>query len=424
MNIAALDKKNIWHPYTQHGLNPDCIPVVKAKGAYIYDEKGNKYIDSFSSWWTCIHGHSHPYIAKKVAKQLNNLEHVIFAGFTHQPAVELADRLLKKLPANQKKIFFSDNGSTAVEVALKMCFQYWYNSQKPRTKVIAFKNSYHGDTFGAMSVSERSAFSAPFQFGLFDTLFIDPPIKGKEEHAINQLRTIIKNESDSIAAFIFEPLMQGVAGMLIHDADILSEMISLCRKNNIFTIADEVFTGFGRTGKFFALNHVSENPDIVCLSKGLTGGTMAMGVTSCTEDIFTAFLSTDRTKTFFHGHSFTANPVACSAALASLDLMEKKETLKNINRIAKRNKLFQVRIEKNSKIRSRTLGTILAIEFKTSGQTSYFNDIRDRATAFFYSKKILLRPLGNVIYILPPYCISDRDLDYIYDSILEFIQLQ
>lgn len=424
MSLTSRDKKTIWHPYTQHELSPECIGIVRAKGAHIFDEKGNKYIDSFSSWWTCIHGHSNPYIAKKVSDQLKKLEHVIFAGFTHKPAVELSERLLKKLPKNQKKIFFSDNGSTAVEVALKMCFQYWFNSGKPKTKVIAFKNSYHGDTFGAMSVSERSAFSLPFQFGLFDTLFVDAPMKGREAQALSQLQAIINHEEDSIAAFIFEPVVQGVAGMIMHDPEILSQMISLCNKNKIFTIADEVFTGFGRTGKFFASHYLSADPDILCLSKGLTGGTMAMGITSCKEDIYNAFLSTDRTKTFFHGHSFTANPIACSAALASLDLMERKETQKNINRISKKNKLFQIRISNNTKIASRALGTILAIEFKTSGETSYFNTIRDKATTFFLTKGILLRPLGNVIYILPPYCISDKDLDYIYDSILEFIHLQ
>lgn len=439
MKLSQRDKKVIWHPYTQHKLNPDSIGVVKAKGSYVYDESGKKYIDALGSWWTCIHGHSHPYIAKKVSAQLKKLEHVIFAGFTHAPAVELAERLLKKLPKNQSRIFFSDNGSTAIEVALKMCFQYWYNKGTPKTKVMAFKNAYHGDTFGAMSVSDRGAFTKPFHSNLFETIFIDAPVKGKEQEAITSLKFQVSNlsagrrspslcaDKSQISSFIFEPIVQGVAGMIMHESKALEEMIRICKQNNIFTIADEVFTGFGRTGKFFATDYIKEKPDIFCLSKGLTGGTMAMGVTSCTDEIFNAFLSEDRMKTFFHGHSFTANPVACAASLASLDLMEKKETWKNIKRISKQHKQFinKVKSQKlkvKSKIQDmRLLGTILAIELKSQDETSYFNPLREDAVPFFLDKGILLRPLGNVIYLVPPYCISDKDLNYIYDSILEFI---
>ena len=395
MSLTSRDKKVIWHPYTQHRLNPDSIGIVKAKGAYLFDDKGKKYIDCQSSWWTSIHGHSHPHIAKKVSAQLKKLEHVIFAGFTHEPAVELAERLLKKLPKNQKRIFFSDNGSTAIEVALKMSFQYWDNQEKSKPKVIAFRNAYHGDTFGAMSVSERGAFSKPFESNLFDVLFIDAPGKGKEKHAMDQLTSTINHYSSTIAALIFEPIVQGVAGMVIHEPEALSEMIRICRKNGVFTIADEVFTGFGRTGRFFASDYLAEKPDMMCLSKGLTGGTMAMGVTSCTQEIFNAFLSEDRMKTFFHGHSFTANPVACSASLASMDLMEKKETWASIKRIEKRHKSFVLRIKKSestiqSKIKDlRIKGTILAFELRPSPLSGeqerggYFNSIRDKVVSFF-----------------------------------------
>ena len=424
MKLSRRDKKIIWHPYTQHRLNPESIGIVKGKGAYVYDESGKKYIDALSSWWTCLHGHSHPHIARKISAQFKKLEHVIFAGFTHEPAIELSERLLKKLPENQKRIFFSDNGSTAVEVALKMSFQYWHNKGIPKTKIIAFKNAYHGDTFGAMSVSERGAFTDPFHFGLFDVIFIDPPVRGKEKEAIKQLTSQISNLKSQISSFIFEPIVQGVSGMVIHEPEALSEMIRICRENTIFTIADEVFTGFGRTGKFFACDHLSENPDMVCLSKGLTGGTMAMGITSSTGELFNAFLSEDRMKTFFHGHSFTANPVACSASLASFDLMDRKETWKNIKRIEQRHLKFRKSIRGIEGIKEvRGIGVVLAIELKTSGETSYFNSIRDRAVKFFLNKGILLRPLGNVIYLVPPYCISDKDLDYIYASILEFLKI-
>ena len=427
MSLSSRDKKIIWHPYTQHGLYPEAKGIIKAKGSYIYDDKGNKYIDALSSWWTTIHGHSHPYIAKKVSAQLKKLEHVIFAGFTHEPAIELAERVLKKLPKNQKKIFFSDNGSTAIEVGLKMCFQYWYNKGTAKKKILAFKNDYHGDTFGAMSVSERGAFTQPFQSYLFETIFIDAPVRGKEKESIEQLKSSVARHPLSISAFIFEPLVQGVAGMVMHDPETLNEMICICREDKIFTIADEVFTGFGRTGKFFATDYISQKPDIFCLSKGLTGGTMAMGITSCTKEIFNTFLSEDRMKTFFHGHSFTANPVACSAALASMDLMEKKETWQNIKRIEKSHKQFVKHISRQSSVVShicdiRILGTILAIELKSQNETSYFNPIRDRAANFFIDKGILLRPLGNVIYLVPPYCISDKDLQYIYNSIELFLE--
>ncbi len=427
MSLTKRDKNIIWHPYTQHQLNPDSIGIVKAKGVLLYDEQGKKYIDALSSWWTCLHGHSHPYIARKVSSQLKKLEHVIFAGFTHQPSVELAERLLKRLPKNQSRIFFSDNGSTSVEVALKMCFQYWFNKGKPRLKVVAFKNGYHGDTIGAMSISERGAFSKPFESQLFDVHFIDPPTKGKEITSLNQLKAFIERWPNAISCFIFEPLLQGVAGMVPHDGSMLSKMISLCKQNTIFTIADEVFTGFGRTGKFFATDHIKNKPDIYCLSKGLTGGVVPMGITSCTEKIFRAFLSKDRKKTFFHGHSFTANPIACSAALASMDLLDRKSTWLRIDSIVKKHSLFKDQILKSQsqfikKIKEvRQMGTVLAIELKTTGETSYFNSIRDKTITFFYAKGILLRPLGNVIYLVPPYCISDKDLDYIYDSILEFL---
>ena len=428
MTLTSRDKKVIWHPYTQHGLFPESIGIVKGKGTYLYDENGKKYIDAISSWWTCIHGHAHPYIAKKVSAQLKKLEHVIFAGFTHEPAVELAERLLKKLPKNQKRIFYSDNGSTAVEVAMKMSFQYWYNKGMPKTKVIAFRNSYHGDTFGAMSASERGAFSKPFEHNLFEVIFIDAPVKRKEKEAVSSIKHQVSRFKNEISAFIFEPIVQGVAGMVLHESDTLSKMIRICRENNILTIADEVFTGFGRTGKFFASDYLSEKPDIICLSKGLTGGTMAMGVTSCTEEIFNAFLSQDKMKTLFHGHSFTANPISCSASLASLDLMEKKSTWENIKRIEKQHKKFVLKIQ-NSKIgiqnrisEIRMKGTILVFELKTQDETSYFNSIRDKSVKFFLNKGILIRPLGNAIYLLPPYCISDKDLDYIYNSILGFLQ--
>lgn len=397
------------------------MAIERGDGAYLYDVHGSKYIDAISSWWTNIHGHCHPYIAEKVAEQIKKLDHVLFAGFTHEPAVALAEGLLRHLPNNQKRIFYSDNGSTAVEVALKMAFQYWHNKGQKRTKVIAFENAYHGDTFGAMSVSGRSLFTKPFDDLLFEVIFI--PVPNDNKLAFEKLQKVIKSHKEEISAFIFEPLVQGTAGMVMYEAEQLNELLDVCKNENILTIADEVMTGFGRTGKFFACDYLSPElfPDIICLSKGITGGVMALGATSCTNDIYEAFLSNDKTKTLFHGHSYTANPIACAAAVASLDLMEKPETWENIHRIHKRHLEFQSSIKNKKGIKDcRVKGTILAVEIETE-TAGYLNPLRDRLYQFFIDKKIFLRPLGNIVYVMPPYCISNEDLASIYEVITEAI---
>lgn len=423
MNLSERDKQFIWHPYTHIKPSEKNIPIVSGSGAYLFDERGRKYIDAISSWWTNLHGHAHPYIAKKISEQAKKLEHVLFAGFTHKPAVELAEKLLKKLPSNQKKIFYSDNGSTAVEVALKMAFQYWYNKGQKKTKVLAFKNAYHGDTFGAMSASGRSIFTEPFNDLLFEVIFVDAPIFGNEKKSLSQFKSTISNQQSAISSFIFEPLIQGTAGMVMHSSSALDKMLKICKQNNIITIADEVMTGFCRTEKFFASDYLKHKADIFCLSKGITGGAMAMGVTSCTSNIFKAFVSSDKTKTFFHGHSYTANPLACAAALASLDVLDKKETRKNVGRISKRNIEFVLEIAGMKQIsHARCMGTIMAIEVKTKEKTSYTNSIRDKAYNYFINRGIIIRPLGNVIYIMPPYCISEKDLNYIYKTIVAFLK--
>jgi adenosylmethionine-8-amino-7-oxononanoate aminotransferase len=413
-SLSERDKSIIWHPYTQMKTAADPIAIVKGEGAYLIDENGNKYLDAISSWWVNLHGHSHPYIAQRVSEQLNTLEHAIFAGFTHKPAIQLAEALLTILPKNQSKIFYSDNGSTAVEVALKMCLQYWSNAGTPRNKVIAFNNSYHGDTFGAMAVSARSAFTKPFESLLFDVIYIDTPNAAN----IEDLKSRISNLKSQVSSFIYEPLVQGSAGMLMYEAKYLDELLLCCRENDIFLIADEVMTGFGRTGKLFVSDYLVNEPDIVCLSKGLTGGTMALGVTSCTTKIFDAFLSDDKLKTFFHGHSFTANPLACAAALASFDLLMRNETMEAIKRIETNHAQFAEKIRHHKKLRNiRHTGTILALEWETEGNSSYFSSLRDSLYNFFLSEGIILRPLGNIIYILPPYCITDQQLGYVYSKI-------
>ncbi len=423
LSLTQRDISIIWHPYTQMKNAHPPIPIVKGEGVYLFDEKGNKYIDAVSSWWVNIHGHSHPYIAQKVYEQFLLLEHVIFAGFTHPKAVELAERLLKKLPASLSKIFYSDNGSTAVEVALKLAIQYWSNKGLKKNKIIAFHQGYHGDTFGAMSVSGRSIFTKAFTHFLFDVEYIQVPVKGKENEVFNEMKKIIL--SNDVAAFIFEPLVLGAGGMIMYEPETLEKLLQICKQNNILTIADEVMTGFGRTGKFLATDYIQSKPDIICLSKGITGGAMPLGVTGCTQAVYDAFLSDDPTKTFYHGHSYTANPLACAAACASLDLFEKQETEKNIQRITQKHAQFVNAVQKHVSVaKFRQQGTILAIEVNTTKKTNYHHPIKEKIIPFFLERNIILRPLGNVMYVLPPYCISNEELDDIYLSIEEFLKIK
>lgn len=417
MSIKERDRQVIWHPYTPMKIWPEAIAVVRGEGAYLIDENGNRYLDAISSWWVTLHGHSHPYIAQKVSEQLLVLEHCIFAGFTHEPAVLLAERLLDILPQGMKKIFYSDNGSTAVEVALKMALQYWSNKGEKKKKIVALQNAYHGDTFGAMAVSGRSVFTEAFADFLFDVDFIPFPSKDQCAQSLSALEHILKQ--GNVAAFIVEPLVQGSAGMQMYSADTLEAFFKLCRQYNALIIADEVMTGFGRTGPLFACDHIQTPPDIVCLSKGLTGGTMPLGVTACTQDIFDAFYDDDRAKMLYHGHSFTANPLACTAALASMDLLLKDSCAESRKNIVAAHAAFAATIRTSPMVADvRQTGTIIAIEIKTE-TASYHSALRDKLYHFFLDKKILMRPLGNIIYLLPPYCISSGELSYAYACINE-----
>ncbi|MBA3815602.1 MAG: adenosylmethionine--8-amino-7-oxononanoate transaminase [Parachlamydiaceae bacterium] len=415
-SLIEKDRACIWHPFTQmHTARPP-IAIVRAKGLYLYSEEGLSYLDAISSWWVNLHGHAHPYIVQKIKSQAELLEHVIFADFTHPPAVELASRLLSILPGAMSKIFYSDNGSTAVEVALKIALQYWHNQKKSKTKIICIKNSYHGDTFGAMSAAGRNEFNRPFWKHLFDVESIDPPIKGREEASLSQLHSILNQ--GNVACFIFEPLVLGSGGMIMYPPDGLNQLIQYCQQHDVLTIADEVMTGFGRTGTLFACQQLTVQPDIICLSKGLTGGFLPLGATVCTEEIFNAFLGNNLEQAFLHGHSYTANPIACSSALASLDLLLDIGCSRQREMIEIHHKFFCQQWCLHPKLkRCECLGTILALEYQAES-SSYFQSIRDRLYHFFLNKGILLRPLGNVLYILPPYCIQPSELKLIYDNII------
>jgi len=422
-SLVERDAAVVWHPYTQHLHMRAPLPIVKGKGASLIDENGNQYIDAASSWWTSLHGHGHPFIAQKIYEQAMQLEHVIFAGCTHEPAVSLAEQLIELLPGNMSRIFYSDNGSTAVEVALKMAMQYWRNSGREslpaRKRILALKHSYHGDTFGAMSVSERGVFTLAFEEFLFNVRFLDP---FHEDLSLKQQCTGL--DLEEVAAFIYEPVLQGAGGMNIIDREALNDLLCHLKQHGVICIADEVMTGFGRTGLLFASDWLHHKPDIICLSKGLTGGTMALGATASTEKIFEAFLDEDPRLTFFHGHSFTANPLACAAAIASLHLLQQEECLAGIEYITQRNRNFVNQFSGHAGIRNlRSLGTILAFEMERE-EKKYLSHIKEEVMRLAKAEGILLRPLGNTVYIMPPYCITAIQLEKVMAVLEKIIGMQ
>jgi len=415
-----MEEHYIWHPFTQMKTAAAPLHVVKAKDCTLFTADGRQYIDAISSWWVNIHGHCNEAIANAIAAQAKALEHVIFAGITHTPAIELSKKLIGMLPGNFSKIFFSDDGSTSVEVALKMAIQYWHNQGITKTTIIAFDNAYHGDTFGAMSVAERNAFNAAFNPFLFEVQRLPLPTKENISLVRNQFASIAAG--NNVAAFIFEPLVQGAAGMLMYEAEYLDELIVLANEHNIICIADEVMTGFGRTGSNFAIEYLVSKPDIICLSKGITGGFMPLGVTACSQKIYDAFYADDKMKTFFHGHSYTANPLACAAANASMDILNSQECKEQIASIAASHASFAASVADHPFIKEvRQLGTILAIELKTGEDSSYFNTIQSSAYEYYLSNGIFLRPLGNVVYIMPPYCITSDELTAVYTCIRQSV---
>lgn len=423
MQNNNTSKNLIWHPFTPLITDTEPILIKKAKGVYLYKEDGSRIIDAISSWWVNIHGHGNEVIAEAIYEQAKNLEHVIFAGFTHEPALQLAENLKTILPNSHTKIFFSDDGSTSIEVALKMAFQFWYNQgYKNKKQVIALNGAYHGDTFGAMSVGDRSVFTKPFFSFLFKTAFIDFPNNDNEEKILEQFKTLINQEET--AAFIFEPLIQGAGGMRMYSPEILDKLIFLAKEKNIICIADEVMTGFRRTGKLFATDHLENDVDIMCLSKGITGGTMAQGITSCSQLIVDAFQNNELSKALLHGHSYTGNPLACVAANASFKILMDKKCKQSCQMIHTKHLEFIKKLQQSDKVENiRYRGTIIAFELVGFGNTSYDNVARKKIYPYFLERGVLLRPLGNVIYIMPPYIITEEQLDEVYNVILEFLKV-
>jgi adenosylmethionine---8-amino-7-oxononanoate aminotransferase len=422
MTLTDRDSQYLWHPYTQHKTAALPIAIKKGEGALLWDENNKEYIDAIASWWVNPYGHSNKFIADAVYKQLTTLEHVLFGGFTHEPAVLVAEKLMEILPKNQQKIFFSDNGSTAVELAIKVALQYFFNKGEKKTTIIAFENAFHGDTFAAMAASGISFYTQAFQGMFIDVVRIPVPVKGSEKESYDALNKVIKN--NNCAGFIYEPLVQGAAGMVMYEPDSLDELIRICKQNKVLTIADEVMTGFGKTGKFFASDYLVEKPDMMCLSKALTGGTIPMAITTFTQNIFEAFYDEDINKALFHGHTFTANPTGCAAALASFELLQTNEMQANIVRVNKRHLDFQEHIKNHPKVTTtRVLGVIFALEIKTESTASYYGTLRNKLYDFFIENGIILRPVGNIVYILPPYIITDEQLQKVYQVVEKALEI-
>ena len=420
MTLQERDKKHLWHPLTQHKLHPNHIAITKAKGTLLFDDQGNEYIDGIASWYTCMYGHCNDFITSRVSAQMQQLDHVVFAGFTHEPAVKLSEELIKILPKNQQKIFFSDNGSTAVDVAIKMALQYHFNQGEKRGKLIALEDGFHGDTFGAMSVSGLSVYNGPFEDFFIDVNRIPVPTQENFNAVKNQFEKLIKE--NKVAAFIYEPLVQGAAAMKMFDADLLDQLLAVAKEHNVLTIADEVMTGFGKTGKNFASEYLENQPDIICLSKSLTAGLVPMAITSCTQNIYDAFLSNDIGKGFFHGHTYSANPTACTAALAGIELLQSTEIQGNIGRIIQSHQKFDTKIKNHPKVKTtRQLGIIYALDLNIT--MDRYGDLRYKLFNFFMENGVCLRPLGNTIYILAPYVITDAQLQKVYKTIEDCLEI-
>ncbi len=391
--------------------------ILKTEGAWLHDDEGAAILDAISSWWVITHGHRHPLIMKAIREACDSFDQIIFAEYTHEPAEELAKGLLAIAPEGLAHVFYSDSGSTCVEVALKMALGYFHNIGEPRSRIVVMEHSYHGDTIGTMSAGERGVFNAAYQSLLFSVDQVPFPLPGHEQNTLDAFEQLCR--SGQIAALLIEPLVLGAGGMLMYPASLLTELKRIAEKYGTLLIADEVMTGWGRTGTLFACDQAGITPDILCTSKGLTGGALPLAATLCSPQIFDAHLSTDRTKTFFHSSSYTANPIACAAGLANLEVWTNEPVHARIRSLEAmhRERLERFAIDPRfSNIRQ--TGTIVALDLSVSA-SGYLSDAGPKLRAFFRSRNLLIRPLGNVIYLMTPYCVDEADLDRTYGAIDE-----
>lgn len=403
----------VWHPFTQHGLGEPIPLVTRAEGAALFTADGRRVVDAISSWWVTTHGHAHPRISAAIAGQAGRLDQIIFAGWTHEPAETLATGLRALMPQELTRVFFSDSGSTSVEVALKMALGYWLGRGEPRHRILVLEHGYHGDTIGAMSVGARGVFNQAYHPLLFDVVTIPFPAPDREQATLDALERACR---DAAAAFIVEPLILGAGGMLMYSAATLARMRGICERHGVLFIADEVMTAWGRTGTLLACEQAGVVPDILCLSKGLTGGAIPLAVTMATEPVYAAHYGPERARMFFHSSSYTANPIACAAANANLAIWREEPVLDRIADLSRRQAERLAGLAAHPGVTNpRHLGTITAIEIGRAD--GYLSDLAPRLLAFFRERDLLLRPLGNTVYVMPPYCISDDDLDEIYQAI-------
>lgn len=409
----------VWHPFTQHALQPDATLIARGEGAWLETSDGRRILDGISSWWVVTHGHRHPRIVAAIKSQIDLLDQVIFAGFTHEPAERLAGELLQIAPG-LSHVFYTDSGSTSVEVALKMALGYWRNIGHPRSRIVALEHGYHGDTIGTMSAGARGVFNAAYEPLLFDVSRLPFPHAGQEQATLDALEAACRTETP--AALIVEPLILGAGGMLMYAPHVLAEMARICATHGVLLIADEVMTGWGRTGRMLACEHAQVVPDILCLAKGITGGSLPLAVTLCKASIFDAHHSADRARTFYHSSSYTANPVACAAALANIEIWKTEPVEQRLSVIAG---MHQAGLERLSQLPgfsdARQLGTVAAIDVKVNNP-GYLADIGPRLYAALIERDVLLRPLGNTIYVMPPYCVTVEDLDRVYSAIADAVQ--
>lgn len=416
--IQNLDGDHIWHPLTQHKTASSPLVIKKAQGNYLFDMEDKPYFDAISSWYTCSYGHTNPVLTQAIKNQVDELHHVVFAGMTHEPAVRLSKKLIGILPYNQQKLFFSENGSTSVEIALKMAFQYHFNNGEKRNVVIALENGFHGDTFGAMSASGLSVYNGPFEDFFIDVKRIPVPNQENLKEVLNLIEELTTQHQ--VASFIYEPLVQGAAAMQMHEPAHLCQLLKHFKEKGVLTIADEVMTGFGKTGHHFASDSMPNKPDMMCFSKALTGGIMPMAITSCTQKVYDAFYDDELARGFFHGHTYSGNPLGCAVAAASIDLLTSSAIQENIQLITqshqKHIEVFQPHKAVNA---VRSCGVILAIDLAI--EMERYGNKRDEIFQWFIDHGIFLRPLGKTIYIVPPFTTTPQELELLYKALLLFL---